>query len=152
MRRAQQSFTVCVYWGESMKTIGERVRQAREHRGLSGVGLAKLVGYKTQSGVSNLENRASGRGGFMLPKIAQVLDVSIDWLLDGPDTADVSQVPAYARKAQGHRGDDGLEWPSRMARSTAHGLIDQISEVGLARLLPVLEDVAKARPENQGEK
>jgi len=39
-----------------------------------------------------------------------------------------------------------------MARSTAHGLIDQISEVGLARLLPVLEDVAKARPENQGEK
>lgn len=68
-----------------MKTIGDRIRQARTALGMSADTLAHKVGYKTQSGISNLENKASGSGGNKIAKIAQVLDVSVDWLLNGPD-------------------------------------------------------------------
>lgn len=78
-----------------MKTVGERIKQAREYRQMSGEELALAVGYKTQSGISNLENRATGRGGFMLPKIAEHLNFAVDWFLEGPDTDDMAQVPPY---------------------------------------------------------
>lgn len=61
-----------------------------------------MVGYKTQSGISNLENRATGRGGFQLPKIAQALDFSVEWFLNGPDTEDMSQVKPYTDKQARH--------------------------------------------------
>jgi transcriptional regulator with XRE-family HTH domain len=78
-----------------MKTVGERIRQARLHRGLSGEELAAKVGYKTQSGIANLENRAGSSGGHKLPKIAEVLNFSVAWFLSGPDVADMTQVPAF---------------------------------------------------------
>lgn len=56
----------------SLKTIGERVRQARVARGWSQQYLAQAAGFKSQGGVANLENRASTRGGFNLPTIASV--------------------------------------------------------------------------------
>lgn len=74
-----------------MKTLGERIRQAREYRGWSGADLAHRAGYKTQSGISNLENRASGTGGRNIKKIADALNVSIEWLMHGPD----SDIPPF---------------------------------------------------------
>lgn len=85
-----------------MKTVGERIKQAREYRHMSGEELALAVGYKTQSGISNLENRATGRGGFMLPKIAERLNFAVEWFLEGPDTDDMSQVPPYKASTTGH--------------------------------------------------
>lgn len=85
-----------------MKTVGERIKQAREYRQMSGEELALAVGYKTQSGISNLENRATGRGGFMLPKIAERLNFAVEWFLEGPDTDDMSQVQPYKTNAQSH--------------------------------------------------
>lgn len=79
-----------------MKTVGERIRQAREFRKMSGEELAHAAGYKHQSGISNLENRATGRGGFGIQKIAKALDVPIDWLINGPDTEDMRQVGRFA--------------------------------------------------------
>lgn len=72
-----------------MKTVGERIRQARTVRGLSGEQLALDVGYKNQSAISNLENRATGTGGTKLPQIAKRLRVPLQWLADGPDSDDV---------------------------------------------------------------
>lgn len=68
-----------------MKTIGERIKQARDELGWSGLYLANKVGYKTQSGISNLEQRATGSGGNKITKIAQALNVPLDWLMNGPD-------------------------------------------------------------------
>ncbi len=68
-----------------MKTIGERIRQARTALGWSAHTLALKVGYKTQSGISNLENKATGSGGNKIGAIASHLGVSLDWLLNGPD-------------------------------------------------------------------
>lgn len=52
---------------------------------MSQADLAARAGFKTQSAIGNLENRATGRGGFNLPKIASVLGVPLEWLLEGPD-------------------------------------------------------------------
>lgn len=72
-----------------MKTTGERIRQAREALGWSAQVLASKVGYKTQSGISNLENRSSGSGGNKIGAIATALDVSLEWLINGPDRDNV---------------------------------------------------------------
>jgi transcriptional regulator with XRE-family HTH domain len=72
-----------------MNTIGDRIRKARQARGLSGEELALAVGYKQQSAIGNLENRSGGTGGKKLPDIARVLRVPISWLLEGPDHGDV---------------------------------------------------------------
>lgn len=79
-----------------MKSVGERIRQAREFRGLSGQQLADLVGYKHQSAIGNLENRATGSGGNNLVKIAQALNFSVQWLLSGPDTNDMRTVSPFS--------------------------------------------------------
>lgn len=76
-----------------MKTVGERIRQAREAKGWSGEKLAHKVGYKTQSGISNLEARATGSGGNKIGAIAQALSVSLDWLMNGPDADNVPFLP-----------------------------------------------------------
>ena len=66
-----------------MSTTGDRIRTARIKRGMTAEDLAKKVGYSTQSGIANLENRATGRGGYKLALIADALGVSLDWLLNG---------------------------------------------------------------------
>ena len=146
-------FTHFVFNMAAMKTLGERIRQAREFRGLTGEELAKKVGYKTQSGISNLENRANGRGGFMLPRIAMALDVSVDWLLEGPDTHDMSTVQQYTSKvptySQSQKEPEQVREPEakyNSLRAEAHRLIDEISDFGLTRVLGMLEDAAAMHP------
>ena len=73
----------------TMKTIGERIQQARLAKRWSADELSKKVGYKTQSGISNLENKATGTGGNKIGEIARVLSVSVDWLMNGPDCENV---------------------------------------------------------------
>jgi transcriptional regulator with XRE-family HTH domain len=76
-----------------MKTIGERIRQAREALKISGESLSKKVGYSHQSGIGNLESRATGRGGNKIAAIADALHVPVDWLLRGPDNPNVPFLP-----------------------------------------------------------
>lgn len=85
----------------AMKTIGERIRQAREYRGLSGEQLARTCGYKNQSGISNLENRASTSGGTKIVAIARALDVSVKWVLDGPDVLNMQDVKRFDERESG---------------------------------------------------
>lgn len=72
-----------------VKTVGERIRQARQARQWSGETLAKLAGYANQSSIGNLENRATGQGGNRIGAIASALGVSVDGLLNGPDSEEV---------------------------------------------------------------
>jgi len=134
-----------------MKTVGDRIRQAREFRGLSAEELARRVGYKTQSGISNLENRATGRGGYALPKIAQELNISLEWFLQGPDSHDISHVPTYREHletdlstpvvttAQDHGGHTST-------RQRCHHLVDLLSEKGITHALEMLEAMVERHP------
>ncbi len=72
-----------------MKTIGQRIAQAREAKGWTGADLAKKVGYKHQSAIGNIENRLGGHGGHKIAKIAEALEVPIEWILRGPDSDEV---------------------------------------------------------------
>lgn len=85
-----------------MKTVGERIRQAREARKLSGSALADLVGYKNQSAIGNLENRPGASGGNKIGAIAAALGVTVDWLLNGPDTDAVPWIEDGATSAKHH--------------------------------------------------
>lgn len=87
---------------KTMTTTGDRIRRARLYRQLSAEALAQRVGYATQSAITNLENRATGRGGYKLSQIAQALDVSVQWLLAGPDLLDMAHVPAFDQSVPVH--------------------------------------------------
>lgn len=89
----------------TMKTIGERIRQAREALKLSGEGLAKRVGYKNQSAIGNLENRAGGTGGNKLAVIADALHVPVEWLLCGPDADNVPFLPSQVPPGEPQQPD-----------------------------------------------
>lgn len=131
-----------------MKTVGDRIRQAREFRGLSGEALAKEVGYSTQSGISNLENRTHGRGGFNLPKIARALNFSVEWFLNGPDVQDMNSVPPFNSRAEGHRAQEP-QGEYLTTREHAHRLLDDLSEMGIDKAITMLEMIAAAHPRSK---
>lgn len=72
-----------------MKTVGQRIKQARIAAGITGEALALAVGYKNQSAISAIESRTTGQGGHHIDRIAQALRVPLEWLLEGPDGPDV---------------------------------------------------------------
>jgi transcriptional regulator with XRE-family HTH domain len=104
--------TLCVQY-TNMKTIGERIRQARLGKGWSAHDLATRVGYKTQSGISNLENSATGSGGNKIAVIATKLSVSLDWLLNGPDTDTVPYLPDHSATVLEAREPSVMYLPQR---------------------------------------
>jgi transcriptional regulator with XRE-family HTH domain len=137
-----------------MKSVGERIRQARKFRGLSGEELALKVGYKTQSGISNLEHRWSGNGGYRLPAIARELNFSLQWFLEGPDTEDMTTVPAYdsaaaitpnqviSKQAKEPRPSTAFKTPHERAQQ----LIEQLNELGAVKACEYLEMLVERHP------
>lgn len=113
---------------------------------MSADALAKEVGYSTQSGISNLENRAVGRGGFKLPDIARALDFSVEWFLNGPDIDDMSLVPPFAHPNLLPHKVEEPQGKYFTSRQRAHQLVDQLSEYGLDRAINMLEVIATAHP------
>lgn len=72
-----------------MKTVGQRIKQARIAAGITGEALALAVGYKNQSAISAIEARTTGQGGHHIDRIAQALRVPLEWLLEEPNGPDV---------------------------------------------------------------
>lgn len=71
-----------------MDTIGQRLKLARERRGLSQPALAKLAGVKSSATISMIERGERNASRSMLEKLAPVLAVSVEWLLVGGDQMD----------------------------------------------------------------
>lgn len=76
------------------KTIGQRIKELREQRGLTQVELARLVGCapNTVTEWERREGRAPGKK--LLSQVAQVLEISVDYLL-GREKIDKPQIPCY---------------------------------------------------------
>lgn len=137
--------THCVSTGASMKTVGERIRQARKARGWTAEKLAELVGYSHQSAIANLENQATTSGGHRLAQIAAALTVSPDWLLSGPDSDNVPFLPPKyvvatpsgpAKSAQ----EPALDWPfQRVGLTRLNRLLDQLGSADRARALDEID-------------
>ena len=64
----------------SIRTLGIRLREAREKRGFSQEGAAEALGT-TQSTMSKWERNAQDPGTGKLAEMARLYGVSVDWLL-----------------------------------------------------------------------
>lgn len=67
-------------------TVGDRIRSAREAKGMTQLELAKKIGYTTTGAMSLIE---SGKRDLALDKvreIAKVLDVTPNWLMGWADS------------------------------------------------------------------
>lgn len=130
-----------------MKTIGERIRQAREAKNLSQLQLALMAGYKHQSAIGNLEERATGRGGRHITDIADALAVPVEWLLKGPncDVADIPwKVPPGHHEPGGGRvvREPAANWETPIVQE-AMELLGQMSSAGQQEAIRYLRYLAK---------
>jgi len=85
-------------------TIRERIRLARKARHLNQADLASLVGV-SQPAVANWESGVHDPRRLMLAKLADVLEVSLDWLASGARSAleaDKHPAAAYIRRPLQH--------------------------------------------------
>lgn len=87
--------------------LGLKIKKCREERGLKQADIANALQVSSQA-VSKWERGENAPDILLLPQIAKLLDVSIDWLLglydEGADvfnaTVFVSSVKGYAKKSQ----------------------------------------------------
>lgn len=65
-----------------MSTLGERIKYAREEKGLLQNDLAKLIGVKSSGVISNWEKDLNKPDAEKIVKLCNVLDISASFLLD----------------------------------------------------------------------
>lgn len=65
-----------------MSTMGERIRKAREAKGLLQSQLAELVPVKSGSVISNWEKNINKPDADKIVRLCQILDLSLSYLLD----------------------------------------------------------------------
>ncbi|WP_181969621.1 XRE family transcriptional regulator [Hungatella hathewayi] len=65
-----------------MSTLGERIRFAREQKGILQNELAKLIGIKSSAVISNWEKDINKPDAEKIVRLCDVLDVSVSFLLD----------------------------------------------------------------------
>lgn len=85
-------------------TIGERIKQARKAMGLNQISLAERVGV-SQPAVANWESGIHDPRRVMLAKLADALNVSVDWLAGGARSSaerDKHAAAAYIRRPLQH--------------------------------------------------
>lgn len=65
-----------------MTTLGERIRQARENKGIQQKELAELVQVKSSGVISNWERDLNKPDSEKIIKLCEVLNISLSYLLD----------------------------------------------------------------------
>lgn len=90
--------------------IGQRMRKRRETLGLNQAGLAARLGV-TQGAVAQMETGRRSPSRTVLPRLAKVLGVSVDYLLSGEESAlvDIGDLNAGDRELV-RRFCDFLRW------------------------------------------
>lgn len=65
-----------------MRSMGQRIKQAREKKGLLQAQLAKLIDVKSAGVISNWENDISKPDANKIVRLCQALNISVSYLLD----------------------------------------------------------------------
>lgn len=76
--------------------IGDRIREARERKGMTQDDLAKRLGYESRGAVYKIESGRNDVKQRMIPQLAEILGVSISYLLETNDK-DYSPKPLFER-------------------------------------------------------
>lgn len=108
---------------ERLRRAGRRIRALREERGLTQVGLGKLVGVG-QASISDLERgRPGAMGRSQYYRLAKILDASLDYLegrsyvaakYQHLEAALLRDIPARDLRYLGRLSEDELEELSRL--------------------------------------
>ncbi|MGO3133107.1 MAG: helix-turn-helix domain-containing protein [Alcaligenes sp.] len=93
-----------------MKHFSERLLHARQHRGLSQAGLARLCGL-SQSAISNYEN-GTRRDAREILELARALNVSALWLRKG--TGKMEFMDDGYTLSEPQEGPPVVSWPFRL--------------------------------------
>ncbi len=93
-----------------VKHFSERLLHARQHRGLSQAGLARLCGL-SQSAISNYEN-GTRRDAREILELARALNVSALWLRKGTGKMEFMDVGYTLSEPQ--EGPPVVSWPFRL--------------------------------------
>ena len=102
---------------------------------MTGHDLAMAVGYKHQSAIGNLENRATGNGGHKLADISRILRTPIEWLLAGPDSDQVPFIPQQVDQFVGVKVNTIAGEPNVAIFPEQSRTLDQWTAEGLTILL-----------------
>ena len=111
------------------ETLGQRIKQAREAKGLMQKQLGTRVG-KSESAVSQWENGGIREiKGPTLHKLANALGVSIDWLLSG-ETEDHAHICGRIADYWPHLTARQREQIEKEAEAMAQHNIELLTELG----------------------
>lgn len=104
-------------------TIGTRIKDVREERGITRPQLAKLAGipYPTLAGIENDDQSGSTR----LHAIAKALHVNVEWLESGTGPKESASQPAPLSVSRSVRLDPSI------VRDVAQALQETYAELGL---------------------
>ncbi len=80
------------------REIGARIREARVNKGIAQAALGRTLGRKSSGSMWKYEEGKAGLPPVALAKIAELLDVSLDWLINGNDR--VGQDPVLSEADQ----------------------------------------------------
>ena len=76
-----------------MKTIGERIKEARTKKGLSQTELAEKLGYKSRSSINKIEVGGRDIPRSQIVRIAEILDVTPSYLMGWEDEKPNASIP-----------------------------------------------------------
>jgi transcriptional regulator with XRE-family HTH domain len=106
---------------ERAKEIGGRIKARRAELGLTQEALADRAGT-SKSFISELEGGHSVASGLVYLKIANALDVNVDWLLTGNVSPSEQQVDPFKRVPLVSEIAEELGWSHRKAVDVAEAL------------------------------
>lgn len=121
-----------------MSTIGSRLKESREKKGLLQSELAKMIGVKSAGVISNWEKDINKPNADKMVELCHVLDISLSYLLDyyGKETA-----PLYSSEAQRLAADyDDLDTHGQKA-------IRAVADVEKARCAEAAQNAPAREPE-----
>jgi transcriptional regulator with XRE-family HTH domain len=102
--------------------IGDRIRKAREARGLSQLELAQATGFQSATAISLIESGERKVASGLLEKLAQVLHLDVTYLLLGREETPVDvQVALRADKDLTTEDKDAISRFIELAKSKKHG-------------------------------
>ncbi|MDO6353566.1 helix-turn-helix domain-containing protein [Caloramator sp. CAR-1] len=128
-----------------MQTFGERLRQLRKEKQMTGSELGKLLNV-SKVAISNWENGNRFPDKDMLLKIAEIFNVSVDYLLGKTDirnqnktTVDIQPTPDYPHKVTARDKKQYLEYIKTI--NEAFFMNDEIDEADKKAILETMNEI-----------
>lgn len=111
-----------------MRTTGDRIKYIREKLDLKGEDFGKKLNV-TKAAVSNWENNNRMPDADMLIKIADIGDVSVDWILCRTDNP-IAKVYKATINNEKIEVEINKDYPHNLAPEEVESLINQLKDVG----------------------